>query len=461
VQEYPSLKIGLSTVRGIAGKSLTPQLVTSFAAAFGAYCGRGPVLIGTDTRPSRHMIAQAVLAGLMSVGSKPITLGIAPLPALQFRVRETDAVGGICISASHNPEEWNALKFFGPDGIILRSNQFAELTDLYHQGVYPRVPASAIQEVSEDPHALVSHQERVRKAVDVGLIRGRRFRVAVDCCNAASYRAAPEFLRELGCEVIELNTDPAAAFPRNPEPLPENIGTLCRTACEASVDIGFALDADADRLAVVDEHGVPLGEDCTVALAFHRFLTRNPGPVVVSLSTSRIIDDVAAFHGVTAHRSRVGEVHVLERMRECGAVIGGEGNGGVIVPALNPCRDSFVAMALILELLAESRVPLSEFRSRWPRYATIKHRVDCRSRDAASFLRLVRHLYRGTRIDTTDGVLVRWQDRWLHMRGSQTEPVLRIIAEAPTEEDARLLIQRVLEFLRPPARGDEHQPAGT
>lgn len=461
MQDYPSLKIGLSTVRGIAGKSLTPQLVTSFAAAFGTYCGRGSVLIGTDTRPSRDMITQAAIAGLMSVGCKPVTLGIVPLPALQFRVGQTDSVGGICISASHNPEEWNALKFFGPDGVILRSNQFAELADLYHQGVYPRVPASGIQEVTHDDNAIISHQERVREAVDAGLIRGRRFRVAVDCCNAASYRAAPEFLRTLGCEVIELHTDPAAPFPRNPEPLPEDIGALCRASREAAADIAFALDADADRLALVDERGVPLGEDCTLALAVHRFLERSPGPVVVSLSTSRIIEDVVASHATTLYRSRVGEVHVLEKMRDCRAVIGGEGNGGVIVPSINPCRDSFVAMALILELLAESGIPLSEIRGRWPRYATIKHRIDCRSRDAASFLRLVRHLYQGSQIDTTDGVLVRWPDRWLHVRGSQTEPVLRIIAEAPGEEDARLLISRVLEYLRPPAREDGHQPDGT
>jgi phosphomannomutase len=445
-----SLKIGLTGVRGIAGTSLTPQLVTSFAGAFGTYCGAGPIVIGTDTRPSREMLTHAAVAGLLSVGCTPVILGIVPLPTLQCHVRKIGASGGICITASHNPMEWNALKFLGADGVTLRSNQFAEVTDLYHQGLYPRVSSFRIQECRLDDSAVTSHRDTVITAINEVAIRSRHFKVAIDCCNGAAYRAAPEFLRGLGCQVTELNTDPDSPFPRNPEPVPESLGALCRAVRESGADLGFAQDADADRLAVVNERGEPLGEDCTIALVLDHLLRRRPGPTVVSMSTSRMADDVASKHGSEIHRTRVGEIHVLERMQAIGSRIGGEGNGGVIAPAINPCRDSFVAMAYLLEALAEARATISELRSELPSYFIVKHKIPCRSRDAASFLRLTRHLFRDEQIDLTDGVRVLWPDRWVHVRASNTEPVVRIIAEAPTESDASQLVQRVTEYLRPP-----------
>ena len=445
-----SLKIGLAGVRGIVGTSLTPQLVTSFAAAFGTYCGAGPIVIGTDTRPSREMLTHAAVAGLLSVGCTPVILGIVPLPTLQCHVRKVGAAGGVCITASHNPMEWNALKFLGADGTTLRSNQFAELTDLYHQGLYPRVSSFRIQECRLDDSAVAAHRETILSAINEVAIRSRHFKVAVDCCNGAAYRATPEFLKALGCQVIELHTDPNAPFPRNPEPVPESLGALCQAVRESGADLGFAQDADADRLAVVNERGEPLGEDCTIALVLDHLLPRRPGPVVVSMSTSRMADDVAARHSSVIHRTRVGEVHVLERMLAIGSRIGGEGNGGVIAPAINPCRDSFVAMAYLLEALAETKSVISDLRSQLPSYAIVKHRIAGRSRDAASFLRLVRHLFRDDEMDLTDGVRVLWPDRWVHVRASNTEPLIRIIAEAPTETEASQLVQRVTEYLRPP-----------
>jgi phosphomannomutase len=346
--------------------------------------------------------------------------------------------------------EWNALKFLGADGITLRSNQFAELTDLYHQGLYPRVSSFRIQECRLDDSAVAAHRETILSAINEVAIRSRHFKVAVDCCNGAACRAAPEFLKALGCQVIELHTDPNAPFPRNPEPVPESLGALCQAVRESGADLGFAQDADADRLAVVNERGEPLGEDCTIALVLDHLLPRRPGPVVVSMSTSRMADDVAARHSSVIHRTRVGEVHVLERMLAIGSRIGGEGNGGVIAPAINPCRDSFVAMAYLLEALAETKSVISDLRSQLPSYAMVKHRIAGRSRDAASFLRLVRHLFRDDEMDLTDGVRVLWPDRWVHVRASNTEPLIRVIAEAPTEAEASQLVQRVTEYLRPP-----------
>lgn len=444
-----SLKIGISGVRGIVGESFSPQLVTSFAAAFGTYCGAGPILIGADSRPSREMVKHAVMAGLMSVGCQPVDLGIVPVPALMLHVRNARAFGGICISASHNPIEWNALKFVGPDGIVLRPAQSAELTDLYHQGVYPRVSGPEIAEARTDDTALKKHREALMGAVDVDLIRSRRFRVAVDCVNGAASLATPEFLRALGCEVLPLNVDTEQPFPHNPEPLPENIGPLCELVRGSGADVGFAQDADADRLAVVDDHGTPLGEDCTVALAVRHVLRRDRGPVVVNISTSRMVDDVAAQFGCPVIRSRVGEVNVVERMIECDSRIGGEGNGGVIMRQVNPCRDSFVGMALLLEALAMEEASISQMRSCVPAYAMVKEKIPCPAREIAPALRRVAYEFRDARIDHTDGLKIVWSDRWVQARGSNTEPIIRITAEAPEYGDARDLVRRTIGCIKP------------
>lgn len=447
--KHPTLKIGTSGVRGVVGESLTPQLVASFASAFGTHSGRGPIVIGTDTRPSREMVTQAAISGLLSVGCTPINIGVVPVPALQFHIRRVGAYGGICVTASHNPISWNALKFFGKDGISIRPHQITELTDLYHQGLYPRVAADEIEGVVEDSRALEGHSRAVLKAVDTDRIRRCNFKVVVDCCNAAASLAAPGFLRELGCNVIEVNTNPDALFPRNPEPVRENISELCNQVRKSGADLGFALDADADRLSMVNSEGNPIGEESTVALAVRHILKKTPGPVVVNLSTSQMIDDIAAEFGQPVHRTQVGDVHVVEKMLAIGATIGGEGNGGVIYPRINPCRDSFIAMAFVLESMAETAKTLQELRSELPTYSIIKEKVPCRSREIAAFLRLLKHLFAGETIDETDGVKVLWPDRWLHVRGSNTEPILRIIAEARTVSEARELIGAVTEYLRP------------
>ncbi len=442
-----SLKIGISGVRGIVGDSLTPRLVASFAGAFGTYAGAGPILVGTDSRPSREMVKQAVIAGLLGAGCTPVDVGIVPVPALQLHVREAHAFGGICVTASHNPIQWNALKFFGPDGIILRPNQAAELVDLYHQGVYTRALADDIGTVRRDDTTLRRHREAILRAVDVAAIRRRKFRVAVDCCNGAASLATPAFLRALGCDVMEYYTNPDEPFPRDPEPTPEHIVELCRVVKLADAEIGFAQDADADRLAIVDETGAPLGEECTLALAVRHVLRRTPGPVVVNVSTSRMIDDVAAACACPVVRTRVGEVNVVEGMARHQAAIGGEGNGGVIVPAINPCRDSFVGMALILEALALDGGSISAMRARIPTYALVKAKLDCPARDIAPALRALQDRYAAETVDLTDGLKILWPDRWLQARGSNTEPIIRVTAEAPAEAAARALVAEAVGVL--------------
>ena len=446
-----SLKIGPSGVRGVIGESLTPQLVTSFAAAFGTYCGAGPILIGTDTRPSADMVKQAAIAGLLSVGCTPVDAGVVPLPALMLHVREAGAFGGISVSGSHGSLEWNALRFIDAEGLALRANQSAELTDLYHQGVYPRVRAADISEVRADTTSVSRHLRAVTRMVDTGLIRSARFKVAVDPRGGAASVAVLALLDALGCDVVAINAGADTPCLPNPEPDETILAELGGLVQRSGADVGFAQDADADRLAIVDEHGRPLGTDATVVLVIRRWLERNAGPVVASVSTSRMVDDVAAGFGCPVYRSRVGEAHVIEAMKLRGAEVGGEGDGGAIVLQVNPCRDSFAAMALVLEAMAVSGRSAGELMAQVPRYAMVRERLLCSARDIAPSLRVIKDLFRGEQFDLTDGVKVTWPDRWLLARPSATEPVIRLAAEAPAESDARALVNRVLEVLSPGA----------
>jgi phosphomannomutase len=446
-----SLKIGPSGVRGVVGESLTPQLVTSFAAAFGTYCGAGPIIVGTDTRPSGEMLKQAAIAGLLSVGCTPVDVGIVSVPALMLHVREAGAFGGVAVSGSHGSLEWNTLKFIGSGGLTLRANQAAELTDLYHQGFYPRVGALDMSDVRTDATTTARHLRAVTKAIAVERIRARKLRVAVDPNGGAAVIPATRLLEALGCDVVTVDAGAGTPSPAGPEREEDSLAEIGDLVRRAGADIGFAQDEGADRLAVVDEGGTPLGADAAVVLAVQRWLERRPGPVVVSVATSRTVDDVAARAGCPVHRSRVGEANVLEAMTEHGAEVGGEGDGGLIVLPVNPCRDSFAAMAVILEAMAVSGSPVSALRARVPRYAMIRERLLCQARDVAPSLRLIKTLFRGERFDLTDGVKVTWPDRWLIARPSTSEPVIRLAAEAPTATEARGLVNRVLEVLSPGA----------
>jgi phosphomannomutase len=446
-----SLKIGPSGVRGVVGESLTPQLVTGFAAAFGTYCGAGPILVGTDTRLSGEMLKQAAIAGLLSVGCTPVDVGVVPVPALMLHVREAGAFGGISIGESHGSLEWNTLRFVSSEGLALRPNQAAELTDLYHQGVYARVGAHDMSEVRVDATSCERHLQAVMRAVDVERIRASAFRVAIDTRAGAAAAPTPRLLEALGCEVVALEAREEPAGPVKPEPDAESLASLGELLRRSGAHIGFAQDADADRLVAVDERGRALGPDATVVLVVRRWLERRPGPVVVNVSTSRMVDDVAARFGCPVYRSPVGEAQLVEAMKERGAEVGGEGDGGAIVLPVNACRDSFVALALVLESMAVSGRSVGELRAEVPSYSMVRERLLCLTREIAPSLRLVRTLFRGEHFDLTDGVKVSWPDRWLLARASANEPVIRLSAEAPTEDEARALVNRVLEVLSPGA----------
>ncbi len=448
MRAIPTLKISISGVRGVIGDSLTPTLLTRFAQAFGTYAGSGTIVIGRDPRTSGEMVRQAVVAGLLSSGCRVIDLGVCPVPTVQLLVRHTRAHGGIAITASHNPAEWNALKFIGPDGLFLGSGQARELLDIYHQGEYTKVAGTEMRSVEQMAGALDLHIDAILKTTGPLPAGVRRLRVALDSCNGAGSIVAQQLLTALGADVIPINVTPDGLFPRPAEPVAENLGDLCRAVREHGADLGFAQDMDADRLAVVSDKAQPIGEDYTLALAVLYVLGKERGPVVVNLSTTHAMEAVAERFGSPLFRTRIGEANVTERMYREGAVIGGEGNGGIIYPRINFARDSLVGMALILHLVAERGQPVSEILAELPRYKMVKEKMVCPSHKIGTVLKLVRQVYAGRPVDQTDGVKVSLTDGWFHVRGSNTEPIIRLVVEAKTEEQVKQISASVFKLIQ-------------
>lgn len=443
------LKISVSGVRGVVGETLTPRLLSRFAQAYGTYVGPGKVLVGRDTRPSGQMVVDAVFAGLLATGCTPIDLGVVPIPALQYQLsRSPDVRGGIAVTASHNPIEWNALKLLSAAGLFLSTDQANELLDIYNQGTFRRVDGRHVQVPGHDDSTVEAHLDAVLDQVDVSSIRGARIRVALDCVNGAGAIAAPLLLSRLGCKVTHrLGCQPSGHFHRPPEPLPKNLTALCEKVRQTRAHVGFAQDADADRLAVVDGAGRALEGDVMMALLVDLAIARKPGTVVVNLSTSQLIDFVARRRGVRVVRSPVGEANVVAAMQAHDAVVGGEGSGGLIFPGIHTCRDSFIGMALVLEYLARGECTVAELVDRLPARVMIREKLPLTSTMARKLLAELRSRYAGEDLDLRDGVRVTWPDRWVHVRASNTEPVVRVIAEAPDEEGAEELKRQVMEFV--------------
>jgi phosphomannomutase len=466
MRAIPSLKISISGVRGVVGESLTPALLVRFAQAFGTYAGAGTIVIGRDTRTSGEMVRQAVVAGLLSSGCRVVDLDICPVPTVQLLVRERRARGGIAITASHNPAEWNALKFINSGGLFLAPAQARQLLDIYHQGEYRKVAGAEIRTVEQTSGALDLHIKVILDALGA-LPRttrgGRKLRVAVDSCNGAGSIVAPRLLAALGVEVIPVNVTPDGLFPRGAEPVEENLGALSAAVREHGCDVGFAQDMDADRLAIVSERGEAIGEEYTLVLAARYVLGRERGAVVANLSTTSVLDAVVASFGCPIYRSKIGEANVAEEMVRRQAVVGGEGNGGVMYPRINFARDSLVGMALVLHLLAETGRTISELMAELPRSYMLKEKLTCRSDRIRAALRMIRDEYAPWPMDLRDGVRVTTPDGWFLVRGSNTEPIIRIVVESATAEGAL----RTMEDVRARVRacldrpGNEKRERGT
>lgn len=458
-----TLMVSVSGVRGLVGIDLTPEMVARWAAAFGSWSReqgagsrkRNRVVLGRDARTSGPMFARAATAGLQSVGCSVIDVGLVATPTVQLAVEHHRAAGGIMLTASHNPIEWNALKFVGPDGIFLDTQAGTRVRELAAGAdteALQRANYNAIGGVEADSEAISRHLAAVLAlpGLDVKAIKRRRFHVALDTVRGAGGAVMPELLARLGCRVTAINLETDGLFPRPPEPVPENLKALGALVRRSKADVGIAVDPDVDRLAIVDETGRPIGEDYTLAFAIRSVLgkraTRNGKRVVVcNLSTSLVVEDAAKEYGATVVRAPVGEAHVARKIIELKSVIGGEGNGGVMYPALHVGRDAPVAGALLLGLLARERVTVSELVARAPRYTIVKAKLErgtgSRGRELDDVYRKLRQHFSDATADTQDGLRLAWSDRWLHLRPSGTEPIIRLIAEAPSGADAERLIE--------------------
>ncbi len=448
--------ISVSGIRGRVGFGLTPEVVARYAAAFGAWALKGghgtAVVLGRDSRVSGPLFHQVARAALESTGVDVIDLGITTTPTLQMAVEHHHAAGGLGITASHNPIEWNALKFIGHDGLFLSAADGQAMRALIDDIPYATYDKLGVTRFDGD--AVARHLDAILALpmIDAGAIRARKFRVAYDACRGAGGIVIPRLLELLGCEVTAIELEPDGRFPRAPEPVAENLGPLSALVKQSHADVGFATDPDVDRLSLVDETGRAIGEDYTLALASRVVLQHRRGVVVTNLSTSLVVDDQAADHGAVVVRTPVGEVNVALAMRAAGAVVGGEGNGGVILPELHLGRDAPLGVALILQMLVNAAAPLSAVVARYPSYAIIKDKLDRPSVPLDAVYAALREAFPDAAADTQDGLRLGWPGRWVHIRPSGTEPIVRVIAEANSTGEARVLIDRARALLATLAR---------
>ena len=453
-----SLIVSISGIRGVVGTSLTPEVIVKYTAAYAEYCERGTIVIGRDGRITGKSIGNLVASTLLQMGCDVIALGVCPTPTIQLAVERKEAAGGISITASHNPIEWNGLKFFASTGLFLDAGENRLFWGLADEQPRLYAPWNRQGTHTADPALIDEHIRNVLSLpyVDIQKVRRRKFKVVVDCVNAAGGVIVPKLLREFGCEVIEVNCDVSGVFAHAPEPVPENLTDLCRRVREERADLGIAVDPDVDRLVLIDETGEPFGEEYTVASVIKFVLeketsksskdevrTSNLLKVVVNLSTTRAVDDIAKEYGAEVIRTAVGEINVAKKIKEVGAIVGGEGNGGVILPTSHIGRDALVGIGLTLQHLAEFGGTASELKQSLPRYMITKSKVELGKLNADKVLKRIEAEFASAgRINTIDGLKIDLPGSWVHLRKSNTEPIIRIIAEAPTKDEADELVAK-------------------
>jgi phosphomannomutase len=447
-----ALMISVSGIRGIFGTHLTPENLVTFTAAYGTWLEGGSVVVGRDSRVTGQLCEDIVCATLQSVGCDVIKTGIAPTPTVAMGVLKHKAKGGIILTASHNPAEWNALKLLNGKSEFLDADQGRQVLDIAKSGTFSYKMYDKIGAVSHDDDAISSHIKKTLELpyINPDQIKEKKFTVAVDAVNGAGSHAIPELLKALGVNVHKLHCEPNGIFPHNPEPLPEHLTEICEFVKNSECDLGLVTDPDGDRLAIVDENGRLFGEEYTQVAAFDFMLTHKPGDTATNLSSSRASDDITKKYGYICHRAAVGEINVVKVMQEKGAVISGEGNGGVINPDLHPGRDALVGSAMILQLLAERGLKASQYRNSLPNYEMSKQKIelDKLGVDADELLGNVQEAFKEHHPNTLDGVKIDFEDGWVHFRKSNTEPIVRVYSEAETSQKAKEIAEQVLAIIR-------------
>jgi phosphomannomutase len=437
----PELIVSVSGIRGIVGESLTPEKTTLFAAALGSFAKGGRIVVSRDSRPSGNMLRHAVISGLLSTGCSVEDIGIAPTPTVGIAIRHLGASGGIQITASHNPSPYNGLKLFGSDGAVLSAEKGKQVQQLFEQNQFKYAKWDGIGRVGAPPEVGEEHIRLVTDSVSVGSIASFAPRVFVDGNGGAGGPLATQLLRTLGCEVIEHACSADGHFVHEAEPIPAHLVDVAPMIPQSKAAVGFVLDPDADRLALIDEKGNCISEELTLALAVKYRLQQQRGPVVINMSTSRVIEDICQKFHCECFRSAVGEANVVSSMRNVKAVIGGEGNGGVIDPRIGWVRDPFIGMAMILQLLADTKQPLSQLIAELPSYAMLKTKFAVTKDRLPEVMATLEKKWPEAKANKIDGLRLDWPDRWLHIRPSNTEPVVRIIAESPTQAETEQLCE--------------------
>jgi phosphomannomutase len=441
------LMIGISGMRGTIGGSLTPAVVSRMSAAFAAFLKsrqksdkRLRIVFGRDSRPSGTWVRDSAVAALVASGVEVIDLDIVSTPGVAMMVAHLGADAGIIATASHNPIDWNGLKFLNRDAVAPPAADAKAIADLYDANRTEYVPVQELVPPRRDTQTHALHVKRVLDHVDALGISSKRYKVVLDSVNGAGCVATATLLSKLGCQLIHLNGVPDGRFPHEPEPTEKNLVSLSDEVRRHRAAVGFAQDPDADRLAIVDEGGTYIGEEYSLVLCARWLLSRRPGVAVANLSSSRMLDDVAAAHKSRVIRTPVGEANVVQAMLAHNAVIGGEGNGGVIDPRIVPGRDSLVGMAYVLQLMADTGLPVSQLVAQIPRYQIVKTKFPCQREQADRVVAALRTRFSSEKIDAQDGIRVDWPNAWLHARPSNTEPIMRIIAEAPDRSTAEKII---------------------
>ena len=445
---------GVSGLRGIVGEGLSPELLCGYVSSFAKEIPPGKVVIGNDSRISGDMVKKSVISSLEALGFEVIDIGIAPTPTVQFVTKIKNASGGISITASHNPEKWNGLKFIEGNGIFFNEKKIIAVKRNLEENNFKYQTYDKLGSLVEDPSAKEIHINSVLQKIDFDCFKKDAFTVAVDACNAAGSEFIPMFIEKLGFNVVKVNCDVKACFPRNPEPLKENLTSFSDFIKEkGDIDIGFALDGDADRVAILDEKGQYIGEENTLVLAskfFIEYMNPKNKTVVTNLSTTRALDDIVSSLGGKVLRSKVGEINVVEEMIRANASIGGEGNGGVILPMVQYARDSLSAISLILLGLSKTNVSVSSIVSELPKYYMVKDKITISRESFEDNLDYVKEFFAGCPYTNIDGLKFEIDDSWIHIRPSNTEPVVRIIAESKSKEKANKLVNETKTLMKAP-----------
>ncbi len=445
--------ISISGIRGIPGKSLTRQNISAYVKAFAEFTGKKRIVIGRDGRLGGENIERSVESVLLTGGCEVINLGAAPTPTVALAVETLKASGGIAITASHNPQQWNGLKFINSRGVFLNAPQNKKFLDLVGRKTRNKVSVKNVKQIEYYPSFDDYHISRVLNisSINVRKIQKQEFKIVVDCVNSSGSFIVPKLLNRLGCEVIEIACNGSGRFLRNPEPVPENLRKTMHAVRKHGADLGIVVDPDADRLVLITDEGKPFVEENTIVTAIRNVLRNTSGKkriAAVNLSTTRGADDVVNELNGKLYRAPVGEINVVNKMQRYNAVIGGEGSGGVILPEVHYCRDSLVGAAIVLNELADFGGRISDYKKTLPQYHILKTKFGLKNIDSRRIFRYVKNKYKRYPINEEDGLRIDFETSWVNFRKSNTEPIMRIIVEAESTREGKLLQRKILSDIK-------------